>query len=407
MMLKLKCSEEDKTALLKTMEAYSKAFEMAAEWGFSNRITNKFEAQKGVYRIIREFVPKLNSSLVQTAIHCSCEALKGGSFKRRPNRRDHAAMRYTKKTARIVFNHGFVSLATVIGRRKISFDFPTYFKNKFEGCRVISSTISFRRSSVDFYIGIVVEKIAPILAKGGEFLGIDRGLKNIVVTSDNRFFDSRRLNSLRGHHAHTRATLQAKGTRSAKRRLRSHAGRERRFIACENHAIAKMIVISPCSNFVLEDLTGISSKRKRNPNLTQRLNQWPFRQLEDFISYKAEDFGKHVIMVPPEMTSITCSRCGFSDKENRISHILKCKQCGYEINIDLNAARNIANLGKSLFGRLNANQPDAPCDDVRTLEWDSGVTERRCERYKLVQLALRGGKDDEFLRGGLDLMVLR
>lgn len=381
MMLKLKCSEEDKTALLMTMDAYSYAFNIASEWGFLNQTTNKYEAQKGIYREIRETIPELNSSLVQTAIHCSCEALRASGLKKSPNRRDYASMRYTKKTARIVFEHGFVSLATLKGRRKIPFDFPTYFENKFEGCRVISSTISYRRNSGDFYIGIVVERAAPIMAKGGEFLGIDRGLKNVVVTSDNRFFDSRRMNSLRGRYAHTRATLQAKGTRSAKRRLRKYAGRERRFIACENHAIAKMIVTSPYSYFVLEDLTGISHKWISNPNQTQRLNQWSFRQLADFISYKAEDLGKHVIMVPPEMTSITCSKCGFTDKENRISHILKCKRCGYEINIDLNAARNIANLGKSLIGRLNANQPYAPCDDARTLQWDSGVTERRCERH--------------------------
>jgi putative transposase len=390
MMLKLKCSEGDKTALLKTMEAYTIAFDEAAEWCFLNQSTNRFEAQKGVYRRIREIIPMLNSSLVQTAIHCSCEAFRGCKRRTRPSRRTYAAIRCSKKAARIVFNHGFTSLTTVMGRRKICFDFPDYYKVKYEGWNVVTSTISKRRSSGDFFLGVVVEKLNPLVSKAGEVLGIDRGLKNIAVTSDNEFYASKRLNSIRGRYAYTRATLQAKGTRSAKRRLKRIAGRERRFIACQNHTITKKIASTPFSYFILEDLTNIGKKEVKNGNVRYRLNMWPFYQFETFLTYKAEAFGKRVEKVPPEMTSIACSRCGCIDRNNRIGSVLKCIRCGFEINIDLNAARNIANLGRSLIGRLDANQPNASRDEGRTLKWDSGVAERRCERLDPAQLVLRG-----------------
>ena len=63
-MLKLKSTEEDRTALLRTMEAYTVAFNMAAECGFANRTTNRFKAQDGIYHEIRNVIPELNSSLV-------------------------------------------------------------------------------------------------------------------------------------------------------------------------------------------------------------------------------------------------------------------------------------------------------------------------------------------------------
>jgi putative transposase len=190
------------------------------------------------------------------------------------------------------------------------------------------------------------------------------------------------MNSIRGRFAYARTTLQAKGTRSARRRLRSIAGREKRFIACQNHVITKKIANSSNSFFILEDLRNIKHKEVKNKNLRNKLNLWPYYQFEKFLRYKAEELGKYVFRVPPDMTSISCSKCGFNDKKNRIGSVLRCGRCGFELNVDLNAARNIANLGRSLFGRLNVNQPNAPCYEERTLRWDSGVAEHRCEHHK-------------------------
>jgi putative transposase len=396
MMLKLNCTDEDKVSLLKTMEAYTMAFDIAAEWGLANRTTNRFKAQKGVYGKIRELIPQLNSSLVQTAIHSSCEALKSCRLERRPHRKRTAAVRYSKKSARIVFDHGFVSLSTVMGRRKINFYLPDYYRARFDGWAVVSSNISRAQRSGNFFLGVIVQKNISFSTKGGEFLGIDRGLKNIAVTSDNKFFDSRILNSIRGRFAYTRTTLQAKGTRSARRRLRKYAGREKRFIACQNHIITKQIANTPNSYFVLEDLRNIRYKDVKNGTLRNKLNSWPYCQFEKFLNYKAEEKGKRVLKVPPDKTSLTCSKCGCIEKNNRIGSVMKCRKCGFEINADLNAARNIANLGRSLIGRLNANQPNAPRNEGLTLKWDSGFAERRCECLEQAQLALRGEFHDEF-----------
>jgi putative transposase len=58
-------------------------------------------------------------------------------------------------------------------------------------------------------------------------LGIDLGLRNLAVCSNNRFFNSKEIKRVKGIYAFQRAQLQAKGTRSAKRKLRKIAGRKR------------------------------------------------------------------------------------------------------------------------------------------------------------------------------------
>jgi putative transposase len=47
--------------------------------------------------------------------------------------------------------------------------------------------------------------------------------------------------------------------------------------------------------------------------------------------------------IPPAFTSLTCSECGTTDKNSRESQALfECVSCGYSVNADVNAARNIA-----------------------------------------------------------------
>ena len=46
-----------------------------------------------------------------------------------------------------------------------------------------------------------------------------------------------------------------------------------------------------------------------------------------------------------------------SEKENRNGRTFKCKRCGFQINADLNASRNIATFSRADRSRLPVNQP--------------------------------------------------
>ncbi|MFI7401371.1 IS200/IS605 family accessory protein TnpB-related protein [Streptomyces sp. NPDC049541] len=88
-----------------------------------------------------------------------------------------------------------------------------------------------------------------------------------------------------------RSKLQQKGTKSAKRRAKKHAGKEARQARDTNHKIAQRIVAEAQrtgSGMALEDLTGIRDRARLKKPQRVTLHCWAFRQLGEFIAYKAK-----------------------------------------------------------------------------------------------------------------------
>ncbi len=195
-------------------------------------------------------------------------------------------------------------------------------------------------------------------------VGIDRGIKNIAVLSNNQFFNSAHLKDIKGKNEYNRKRLQHAGTRSAHRKLRELSGRERRFVLDINHVISKQIVNLPFNVFALEDLESARMRTKRNgKKFNHKPGSWSPYQLEQFIRYKARDMGKAVICVNPKYTSQKCSKCRYADKSNRKGPIFHCNSCGFELHADLNASRNIEILGKSEYFRLLSTSQSLRSDE--------------------------------------------
>jgi len=75
------------------------------------------------------------------------------------------------------------------------------------------------------------------------------------------------------------------------------------------------------------------------------IHDWPFAELQNKIAYKAKAEGIPLKVVNPAYTSVTCRKCGQTNREYRDGHDFQCTRCGYEVHADLNAAINIANAG--------------------------------------------------------------
>src|SRR6266498_273009 len=74
-----------------------------------------------------------------------------------------------------------------------------------------------------------------------------------------------------------------------------------------------------------------------------------------YYAVKAEERGCTVVAVDPRHTSQACSCCGHTARNNRRSQrVFMCRQCGYHLNADLNAARNIAAKYRASGGRTPA-----------------------------------------------------
>ncbi|MDB6230601.1 transposase [Lactobacillus amylovorus] len=186
-------------------------------------------------------------------------------------------------------------------------------------------------------------------------VGIDRGLRFIATCYDEKgktlFVNGKKVLETRRKYKKLRAELQAKGTKSAKKRLKKIGQRENRWMTDVNHRLSKTLVNHYGKNtlFVLEDLTSVTfdtTKNRRKDNRYEH-SSWAFYQLEQFLAYKAQLKHSKVIEVSAQYTSQRCPKCGRINKENRnySLHLYRCDRCGYSSNDDRIASMNIQYLG--------------------------------------------------------------
>ena len=190
-----------------------------------------------------------------------------------------------------------------------------------------------------------IEEPTPVDVE--DALGVDLGIVNFATDSDGETHSGAQVEKVRVRQQRRRDRLQAVGTRSAKRRLKKNAGKQRRFQADVNHCLAKKLVTKAKGTqrlIALENLTGIKERAEKTVRKAHRSRHgnWGFFQLRTFIAYKAQRAGVAVMVVDPRYTSRTCNACGYCDTKNRKNQAhFRCLQCNHTTNADQNAAKNI------------------------------------------------------------------
>lgn len=183
------------------------------------------------------------------------------------------------------------------------------------------------------------------------WVGVDMGIVNIAYTSTGESWSGGAVTFRRKKNQYLRKTLQAKGTKSAKRLLKKRSKKERRFVTDTNHKIAHRIVAEAQrtgSGIAIEQLDGIRTRARLRKPQRATLHSWAFHQLGTFIEYKATLAGVAFVEVNPAYTSQRCSQrgCGHIQKQNRATQSrFVCRRCGTVSHADHNAAHNIAHLG--------------------------------------------------------------
>ena len=266
-----------------------------------------------------------------------------------------------------------MSLNTIHGRVVVK---PIYdgFKQYFDGSWTLG-TAKILKSGKHWFMHIAVTKtIDDITVKPKNVVGIDRGLRQIMTTYDQKgntvFYSGKQISHKRRNYSRLRKELQSKNTKSAKRRLKQIGERESRWMNDVNHCLSKTLVkqYGEHTLFVLEDLTNVTFDTVHNRKKENRYehHSWSFYDLEQKLVYKALSNNSQVIIVSAHYTSQRCPKCGYIDKDNRdkTKHEFCCKQCLYTSNDDRTAAMNIQFLG--------------------TL-YNSGIEKPRFEKLELMQ----------------------
>lgn len=220
-----------------------------------------------------------------------------------------------------------------------------------------------------WFISIQTEReVEAPLHQAAAVVGVDLGVARFATLSDGQYIAP--LNSFKKHqrrlacHRRSMARKQkfsknwVKAKFKVQRLHRTIANVRNDFLhktsptISKNHALIciedlKVANMSRSAKGSKEK-TGLNVKAKSVLNRCILDQGWS--ELRRQLEYKQAWLGGWVVAVPPQYTSQRCSRCGHVHIANRTSQeCFACKSCGYEVNADLNAARNILAAGHAVL----------------------------------------------------------
>ncbi len=362
--LKLLPDAEQAGAFARTLTQFNAAANSVAEAAFKERLANKFELQKLVYRDIRNRFD-IPADMAIRVIAQVVEAYK----------RDRSKQPVFKPLASVPYSYGrnysFKGMDRVSiqvapsGRLIVPFVCGQYQRDRF-GLAKGQADLVFRDEQWFLYVSIDVPDVAA--KETADFIGVDLGVENIATDSDGNTTNSKKIEKVRRNLAGRRRRLgRASGGASRKKRRHCHKAivrlkrRESRFRKDINHVISKSLVDTAKRTgrgIALEDLKGIRERVRLRKCQRARHDSWAYAQLRAFIEYKAAMAGVPVVAVDARYTSQTCSACGHCERSNRKSQSeFKCRSCGFVLHADRNAALNIR--AKAVVNRPRGSEQPA------------------------------------------------
>ena len=237
----------------------------------------------------------------------------------------------------------------------------------------VPKTCTIRRQSGKWYACVSCEVEAELLPSTCEVVGMDVGINNFAVTSDEEFIDNprffrqdqkalakaqRKFEKVKNKH---RSPQRRKAKRVVARKQERIRNRRHNFVHQLTRRLVNRYGLIAVEMLLVVNMMATPSPKPdpENPGqflpngasaksgLNKSIADAAWSMFRSILTYKAESAGRLVIGVPPAYTSQTCSSCGYCDPDNRPSqavfHCLNSK-CGLQIHADINAAINILKI---------------------------------------------------------------
>ena len=175
-------------------------------------------------------------------------------------------------------------------------------------------------------------------------IGVDLGLKHLVVTSDGETFEAPkalRLNERKLKRQQRAVSRKRKGSNRRKKQVQRLA-RQHEKVANQrrDHAHKTSRTLVDRYGFLAFEDLNIKGMMK-NRHVAKSIADAGWGQLVQFMAYKAERAGRVVVQVDPQYTSQNCSHCDKLVPKTLSERIHRCPHCGYTADRDVNAALNI------------------------------------------------------------------
>lgn len=270
-----------------------------------------------------------------------------------------------------------------IGLVKIEIDRIIPTNVKYYSCTVSKS------KSGKYFVSIAFSQDEQIFEKTNKAVGIDLGLKTLVVASNGKEFETKkyyrksqnRLKKLQKH-----LSRKVKGSnRFNKNRIklaRTHekvANQRKHNNHLISHELTRDFDFISIENLNIEGM-------KKNKKLSKSISDAGWSQLVSFLEYKAKNRGKTLQRIDRWFpSSKMCRICGAIKEDLSLSDREWQCECGHLHNRDLSAAINILYEGLRTYYRLENIQSlsDMEQKSDKGVQLDLCLVENLCTSYEV------------------------
>jgi putative transposase len=209
-------------------------------------------------------------------------------------------------------------------------------------------TLSFKKKADGWYLVAACDFGDPMVEPSwNPPVGIDLGISSFIATSDGAtvpapkpFHTARsKLRRVRRHEARCkRGSNRHRKAAQRVARLHQHIANIRRDF---HHKTARALV----ATYGMIAVEGLSIKGLAKTLHSGQVHDAGWGQFVTILKHKAEGAGVKIVVVSPRNTSQVCSDCGSLVPKTLKVRVHRCPDCGFSADRDVNAARNILQLG--------------------------------------------------------------
>ncbi len=178
-------------------------------------------------------------------------------------------------------------------------------------------------------------------------VGVDVGISNVAALSDGTVFPNTRIFKRLGDREARIKRRMSRMLYGSPEYRKLHTRLDHLWDKINNH---KKNNVENISAYIVEnhDFIGMEDlsvrqlrEISRDRFMTREYNDASLGALIKRIKDKASSANREIVLVPQEYTSQQCSRCGCIVKKDLKTRVHHCPSCGYCVDRDVNAAKNI------------------------------------------------------------------
>lgn len=231
--------------------------------------------------------------------------------------------------------------------------------------RIINATIT--KEGNKYYVSVIVEEEVNLLVKKDNYaVGIDVGVKSLVITSDGESYGNPRYNEKyerRIKKLQKELSRKVKGSNNYKKTKDKISEVYRKLKNARKKLVEEIVakVIKYNDIIVTEKLKVkemLEKKKSHNKHLRKSITNATFGLIIRKIEEKSRMLNKTFIQVGTYYSSSQiCNRCGGINKEMKdlSKREYSCSKCGLEIDRDINASINIMYEGITKYFKEQYN----------------------------------------------------